>query len=63
MTVSELIAQLQACPPDLEVRIWDELEDDYVPIGGAFFEDGATSVDILDASEYSGLGVLSEVTP
>jgi len=47
MTAIELIAKLQKVPPTLQVRIWDEEEDDYVPIKEVLWEDGSAVVDLL----------------
>lgn len=47
LTVAGLIAELQKLPPDLEVRIWDADEDDYVPVVTAWKESGTPSVDLL----------------
>ena len=44
MTVAELIKQLQACPPDMNVRTWSDDEDDWIDVTGAWHEDGSTFV-------------------
>lgn len=47
MTVKELIAALNKMPQDLDVRIWDEEEDDYMPVRQVLYEDGTSAVDLL----------------
>ena len=47
MNVRQLIAELQKMPPDLEVRLWDEDEDDFMPVAQVLYEDGTSSVDLL----------------
>lgn len=47
MTVMELMAELGRCPPDMEVCVWNDAKDDYVPIVEALWEDGTTHVDLL----------------
>jgi hypothetical protein len=48
MTVRELIAALQKCPPELEVVLWGgEDADDWVPVEDALYEDGASHIAIL----------------
>ncbi len=44
MKVHALIAELTKLPPEAEVRIWDEQEDEYLPIAQAIHEDGAEGV-------------------
>lgn len=61
MTVRELIAVLQKLPQDLDVRVWDEPEDDYVPVTGAIKESGCPYVDLLTdegayAQHHGGIG-------
>lgn len=51
MKVSELIAALKKLPQDLPVRVWDEDEDDYVPVVEALYEDGTSAVDLLTHQE------------
>jgi len=51
MTVKELIAQLQALPPDMEVVIWDEEEDEYMPVVEALYEDGCSEIMLLTVEE------------
>lgn len=46
MTVKEFIALLKTLPQNAEVRVWDADADDYVPVTGALFEDGHTTVDL-----------------
>ncbi len=47
MNVRQLIEELKKMPPDLEVRVWDDLEDVYVPVVQVLYEDGTSSVDLL----------------
>lgn len=55
MNVRELIAALKKLPQDLDVRVWDEAEDDYVPVTGAIKESGCPYVDLLiDGDDNSG---------
>jgi hypothetical protein len=46
MRVRELIEQLQKCPPDMEVVVYDAEEDDDVPVTMAIYEDGATDIQL-----------------
>jgi hypothetical protein len=34
-------------PPDLEVCVWDEDADEYVPVADVVFEDGTSTIDLL----------------
>ena len=47
MNVRELIAALQKCPPEMDACVWDESEDDWVPITMALHEDGHTVIQLL----------------
>lgn len=53
MTVRELIKALSKLPQDVDVRVWDEESDEYVPVTDALLEDGSTCVDLLPRFEPS----------
>lgn len=54
MNVKELIKQLSNMPPEMDVVIWDDVQDDYVPVTYALFEDGATDI-ALETGEVPDL--------
>ena len=61
MKVRELIATLKKQPPEMEVRVWDADEDEFVPVTGAVFEDGSTVVTLLTCEQKESDFI--EVTP
>lgn len=55
MTVRELIEALSKLPQDADVRVWDEMGDEYAPVADALLEDGHTCVDLVPRLEPSEL--------
>lgn len=47
MNVRELIAELQKCPPDMEVCIPEIDGDEWVPVLQVLHEDGATHIALM----------------
>ena len=47
MTVGELIEALKKLPEYMEAVVWDEEQDDHVPVVEALFEDGSTEIVLL----------------
>jgi hypothetical protein len=47
MTVRELIAALQRCPPEMDVCVWDHEQDDWMPVVEALNEWGSTHIALL----------------
>jgi hypothetical protein len=44
MKVRELIAELQKCPPEMNVEVWADEEDDFVPVTQVIYEDGCPEI-------------------
>jgi hypothetical protein len=42
--VRELIAELRKLPPEMEVEVWDDAEDEFVPVVQALWESGTSAV-------------------
>lgn len=51
MTVEEVIKELQALPPTMEVVIWDEEQDEYMPVVQALHESGCSDIMLLTVKE------------
>jgi len=47
MNVRELIRELRKVPPDMDVMVWEDEEDDYVDVAQVLYEDGVSYIQLL----------------
>lgn len=47
MNVRELIAALQQCPPEMDACVWDDAQEEWVPVTMALYDDGVSDIHLL----------------